>query len=80
MTTIVLLTDGENNRGISGQDLLSWYRTQPPEIQRIRTFAIRFGEANPAELQLITEATRGRLLDATSLSLGAAFKEIRGYQ
>ena len=53
---------------------------QPPEVQKARTFAIRFGEADAGERQLITDATRGRLFGATTMSLGAAFKEIRGYQ
>jgi Ca-activated chloride channel homolog len=60
------MTDGENNRGISSGEFLSWLGGVP------QTFAIRFGEASPAELR--------RIAGATGRSLAQAFKEIRGYQ
>ena len=46
----------------------------------VKTFAIQFGEASPAELQRIVQATAGAKFDANQTSLAAAFKEIRGYQ
>jgi Ca-activated chloride channel family protein len=46
----------------------------------VKTFAIQFGEADPAELQRIVQATAGARFDANRSSLAAAFKEIRGYQ
>jgi Ca-activated chloride channel family protein len=65
------MTDGENNRGISSGEFLSWLGGVP-QRGSVRTFAIRFGEASPAELR--------RIAGATGRSLAQAFKEIRGYQ
>ncbi len=79
-TTVVLMTDGENNAGIEPSDFLSWLASLPDSARSVKTFAIRFGEADPSQLQQITGATGGQLFDATSGSLQAAFKDIRGYQ
>jgi Ca-activated chloride channel homolog len=69
-TSIVLMTDGENNAGISLDDLL--------RRRAVPTFTIRYGEANAAELDRVARATGGRLVDANATSLLDAFKEIRG--
>src|SRR5262249_23740283 len=47
--SIVLMTDGENNAGISLDDFLHRHPT-PPGSQTVHTFTIRFGEADPAQL------------------------------
>ena len=78
--SVVLMTDGENNAGISADDFVSWYHALPEQVRTTKTFAIRFGEADPAKLQQITTATGGEMFDATDSSLQSAFKEIRGYQ
>jgi Ca-activated chloride channel homolog len=79
-TSIVLMTDGENNRGISVDDFLGSLRSVPEPARSVKTFAIQFGEADPDELRRIAQTTAGAMFDANRGSLAAAFKEIRGYQ
>jgi Ca-activated chloride channel family protein len=71
--SIVLMTDGESNAGLSLADFL---RAGRPSS--VRTFTISYGEANRAELDQAARATGGFTVDATSASLLSAFKEIRG--
>jgi Ca-activated chloride channel family protein len=78
--SIVLMTDGENNAGISADRFLADVRALPPELQGVRVFTVLFGEASPKELQQIADATGGRVFDARSANLADVFKEIRGYQ
>jgi Ca-activated chloride channel family protein len=79
-TSIVLMTDGENNQGISAEDFLASLAAVPEPARSVKTFAVQFGEANPAELRRIVQSTNGAMFDANDSSLAAAFKEIRGYQ
>jgi Ca-activated chloride channel homolog len=79
-TSIVLMTDGENNRGISVEELLGALASVPEPARSVKTFAIHFGEASPDELRRIVQATGGAMFDANRGSLAGAFKEIRGYQ
>ncbi|MGH3390936.1 MAG: substrate-binding domain-containing protein [Actinomadura sp.] len=72
--SIVLMTDGRNNAGITAEDFL---RRRRPRSAPVST--IRFGEADAAELSRVAAATGGRMVDAGSKpSLLDAFKEIRG--
>ncbi|TQM80039.1 Ca-activated chloride channel family protein [Saccharothrix saharensis] len=71
--TVVLMTDGENNAGLTADGFLAAW-PHPPA----RTYAIRFGEADPVELDRVARATGGRVVDATTGSLLEAVKEIRG--
>jgi Ca-activated chloride channel family protein len=75
--SIVLMTDGENNRGESADRFLQNF---DPRTKKTRIFAIAIGEANPEELQRVATATGGRAFDARTSSLVDIFKEIRGYQ
>jgi len=77
--SIVLMTDGENNSGISSSDFQSYF-TSTSGLTGIRTFPILFGEGSAKDLQAIADLTGGRLFDASKTSLAAIFKEIRGYQ
>jgi Ca-activated chloride channel family protein len=77
--SIVLMTDGENNRCDSEADFEAKYRARPPQ-ERIKIFPILFGEGDPGELQRLADLTGGRLFDAKTESLASVFKEIRGYQ
>ena len=79
-TSIVLMTDGENNRGISLEDFLGGLEAVPEPARSVKTFAIQFGEADPEELRRIVQRTSGAMFDANRGSLASAFKEIRGYQ
>lgn len=77
--SIVLMTDGENNQGVSAPQFVDWFQAQPAEVQGIRTFAVLFGEANERELAQIAGVTGGRVFDGRG-SLTQVFKVIRGYQ
>jgi Ca-activated chloride channel family protein len=74
--SIVLLTDGENNEGITFQRFQSDYRPEP----RVRVFPILFGEGNLKEMERLAELTGGRTFDGRTVALTQVFKEIRGYQ
>ncbi len=76
-TSIVLMTDGQNNAGESANRFLQNFDQRP---KKTRVFAIAIGEANPEELQRVASATGGRAFDARTSSLVDIFKEIRGYQ
>jgi Ca-activated chloride channel family protein len=78
--TVVLMTDGLNNRGLSQSDFVRWYRGQGASVRGIPVFPILFGEGNANELGELANLTGGKLFDSTSSSLAAVFKEIRGYQ
>jgi Ca-activated chloride channel family protein len=78
--TVVLMTDGENNRGLTPAGFRAWYESQGDRVRGIRVFPILFGEGDQSELSGIADLTGGRLFDSKSRSLAAAFKEIRGYQ
>ncbi|MCG8916519.1 VWA domain-containing protein [Actinokineospora sp. PR83] len=72
-TSVVLVTDGENNAGISADDLLAGLPRPAPPL-----FAVRIGAADPVELRRVAEATGGALVDATGGSLLNAVRGIRG--
>ncbi|MBV8368313.1 MAG: VWA domain-containing protein [Candidatus Eremiobacteraeota bacterium] len=78
--SIVLMTDGENNRGDDYDAFRRKRAAMPAFAQRIRIFPIFIGEASPAELERIASLTGGRAFDARKESLAGIFKEIRGYQ
>jgi Ca-activated chloride channel family protein len=78
--SIVLMSDGKNNSGITESDFLGYYRTLPDDVQRIKTFTILFGAADEEVMEAIAEATGGRMFDAKSQPLSLIFKQIRGYQ
>jgi len=77
--SIVLMTDGENNRCDSEPTFEAKYAALPRDM-RIKVFPILFGEGNARELQALADATGGRLFDSKKQSLSDVFKEIRGYQ
>jgi Ca-activated chloride channel homolog len=79
-TSIVLLTDGENNAGIGPNAFLDGLSSLPPELRDVRVFPVLFGEADPAALQQVASATGGQRFDARTGDLSQVFKEIRGYQ
>lgn len=78
--SIVIMTDGANNNGISAEEFVSWCAQLPATDKGIRIFPVLFGEAKPGELQRLAELTGGRTFDSRKSSLPAIFKEIRGYQ
>ena len=78
--SIVLMSDGENNEGISDNEFADFYRSLPADAQSIRTFTILFGDADERAMTELAELTSGRMFNAKSESLAAIFKQIRGYQ
>ncbi|MET9520126.1 VWA domain-containing protein [Streptomyces sp. NPDC002994] len=76
--SIVLMTDGENNTGMDVDTFVRRHARLPKDARAVRTYAIRYGEANARELDRGARATGGRMVDATDRSLISAFKEIRG--
>jgi Ca-activated chloride channel family protein len=78
--SIVLMSDGRSNTGISQRQFRGYYEGLPPEVQQVKTFTVLFGDADKEEMARIAELTGGRMFDAKSESLSQIFKEIRGYQ
>jgi Ca-activated chloride channel family protein len=78
--SIVLLSDGKNEHGKSLRDFEHFYRMLPPEVKKIKTFAIIFGNANIDEMNKVAELTGGRVFDGKQHNLAHVFKKIRGYQ
>ncbi len=77
--SIVLMSDGQNNAGISEQEFAQFIAALPPQDQGIKTFTILFGEASQEGMRHLADITGGSLFDGRQ-SLGLAFKSIRGYQ
>ncbi|WP_068399028.1 substrate-binding and vWA domain-containing protein [Kribbia dieselivorans] len=78
--SIVVLTDGQNTSGQSFGDLQAHYESMPNDLKAVPTFSIVFGASDRGELEQLADLTGGRVFDATSGDLTAAFREIRGYQ
>ena len=74
--SIVLLTDGANNAGMSLNKFRSLYANGAPA----RVFPILFGEGEVSDMTALAQATGGRQFDGRSARLAQVFKEIRGYQ
>ncbi|WP_263493747.1 hypothetical protein [Streptomyces sp. PSKA30] len=75
---IVLMTDGENNAGITYEEFLRRHDSLGSDAKAVPTFPVHFGEADAAALKRAAAATGGRMVDAGLSSLSDAFKEIRG--
>ena len=74
--SIVLLTDGANNAGMSLDKFRDLYAGGAPA----RVFPILFGEGEVKEMTALAQATGGRPFDGRTARLAQVFKEIRGYQ
>jgi Ca-activated chloride channel family protein len=78
--SIVLMSDGESNEGISEREFERYYNQLPAELQQVRTFTILFGNADREAMEDLAALTGGRMFNAQNESLNLIFKEIRGYQ
>lgn len=78
--SIVLMTDGRNTDGMDLQGFERMYQKLPPEVRKVKTFTVLFGEADEQEMQRIATLTGGRLFDGRKGNLAHVFKKIRGYQ
>lgn len=74
--SIVLLTDGESNRGLTLDEFKQRHRND----KSVRIFPILFGDANVKEMHELAAWSGGRTFDSRQASLARIFKEIRGYQ
>ncbi|MBM7774018.1 Ca-activated chloride channel family protein [Actinokineospora baliensis] len=80
LVSIVLMTDGDRNMGTELPALLDGLKALPEPVRHVRTFPIRFGEANASALNEIATLTGGKAFDARSDDeLRRVFTEIRGY-
>src|SRR5262249_27753473 len=81
LVSVVLLTDGQNNEGLSFEEFREHLaNARAHTSDPVRTFPILFGEASSEELEEIANLTGGRAVDGRRANLTAIFKEIRGYQ
>ena len=81
LVTVVLLTDGESNHGLSYREFHErWAGKGAGGADPIRTFPILFGEASSAQLDDIARLSGGRSFDGRHTNLREVFREIRGYQ
>ncbi|MEV0218140.1 VWA domain-containing protein [Streptomyces sp. NPDC050704] len=77
--SIVLMTDGENNAGISYEEFVRRYEARPAGARTaVHTYPVHFGEADAGALRRAAAKTGGHMVDARGSSLSEAFKEIRG--
>ena len=60
LTSIVLMTDGETNRGISPAAFRSFYRRLPATTRSVPTFTVKFGPVDAAPLARIATIDRGQ--------------------
>jgi Ca-activated chloride channel family protein len=78
--SIVLMTDGENNRGVEPEAFATDYASLPAAVAAVHVYPILFGDAQVDAMQSIADLTGGRVFDAKGGSLESIFKQIRGYQ
>ncbi|MET9388914.1 VWA domain-containing protein [Streptomyces sp. NPDC006624] len=76
--SLVLMTDGENNAGLSYEEFVRRHRALPAAVRAVPTYPVHFGEADAGELRRAAAHTGGRMVRAAGSSLSEAFKEIRG--
>lgn len=79
-TSIVLMTDGENNGGDDFAGFTQFYNSLQGPEKKVPVFVIIFGEGNAKELQSLASLTGGKAFDARKSDLSSVFREIRGYQ
>lgn len=80
ITTIVLLTDGENNTGDNLAVFQKFYNGLSPAIQSVPVFPILFGSANTLQMGQLAQLTGGTVFDGRHLPLATVFQLVRGDQ
>jgi len=53
LTTIVVMTDGETNRGITAAQFRANYRSLPRAARAVPTFTVKFGSADAKSLDAV---------------------------
>lgn len=74
IVSIVLMTDGESDL-YQQENLLEGYSYKGWQVP---IYSIMFGDANPEQLEILAEVTRGKVFDGRE-DLMSAFREVRGY-
>ncbi|TQS46265.1 substrate-binding domain-containing protein [Cryptosporangium phraense] len=80
VTSIVLMTDGENTSGQKYDDFVDDYGGRPASQRAIPIYPVLFGESATDQMENLAKLSGGRTFDARNGTLNSAFKEIRGYQ
>jgi Ca-activated chloride channel family protein len=80
ITTIVLLTDGENNAGRDLAAFTQFYRGLPAATASVPVYPILFGDTDNKEMAQLAQLTGGRTFDGRKLPLSTVFTLIRGDQ
>jgi Ca-activated chloride channel homolog len=80
LTTIVLMTDGETNGGITAGQFRAYYRDLPRPVRAVPTFTVKFGTADPRHWAQPPTSPVASSSRPRTIHLADAFKEIRGYQ
>jgi len=75
MKSVVLLTDGESNAGMSESKFENYVKTNETTVP---VFSIMFGESSDKQLNKISDITRSRTFDGRE-DIISAFKQVRGY-
>ncbi|MEU4624133.1 substrate-binding domain-containing protein [Actinoplanes sp. NPDC023801] len=79
-TSIVLMTDGESNRGRALADFEEHVRRRPAGAEPVPVFPVLFGEAAEEQMRRVATVSGGELWDARGGDLTKVFCQIRGYQ
>lgn len=80
LQTIVVMTDGQSNQGMTPDDFAQYYRTLPADARRVRMFGVLFGsDASRDQIQSLADMSGGAVFDGSN-SIADVFKKIRGYQ
>lgn len=76
--SIVLMTDGENNKGRDLRQFLA--AVTAAGEPKVPVYGILYGEANADDMKQMVAATNGKVFDARKQSLKQVLKAIRAYQ
>ncbi|WP_258867124.1 VWA domain-containing protein [Corynebacterium amycolatum] len=76
--SIVVLTDGQVTFGKTFAEFRDFYQSKGGNLPPV--FVIRYGEADPGEMQELANLTGGKVFESRETELADVFKEIRGYQ
>ncbi|WP_455281362.1 VWA domain-containing protein [Cupriavidus necator] len=78
--SIVVMTDGLSNEGMSAREFERFYRSRSDDAKRVRIFGVLFGGgASREQIQSLADVSGGAVFDGSD-SLSGVFKKIRGYQ
>jgi Ca-activated chloride channel family protein len=80
ITTIVLLTDGENTTGPDLAAFGEFHRDLPASVASVPVFPVLFGESDVAQMRKVATVTGGRVFDARRDPLDEVFARIRADQ